>query len=81
MFTSNVPKRVYKISDLAKELDRSPLTIKRWEVIGVIPKARRDSRGWRYYTEDDVKELIKIVKESNYFINIPEHSSNYQHNY
>ena len=71
MFTSNEFGKIYKISELAKKLDRSPLTIKRWEARRVIPKAKRDSRGWRYYTEDEVKELIKIVKENNYFQDIP----------
>jgi len=73
MFTSKEPRKIYKISDLAKELDRCPLTIKRWEVRGLIPKAKRDSRGWRYYNDDDVKKLIKVIKESNYFINVSEH--------
>jgi len=73
MSTFNESKRIYKINELAKELDRSSLTIKRWEARGVIPKARRDSRGWRYYTMDEVKELIKIVKENNYFQNILQH--------
>ena len=70
MFTSNEFGKIYKISELAKKLDRSPLTIKRWEARRVIPKAKRDSRGWRYYTESEVKELIKIVKENNYFQDI-----------
>jgi len=70
MFTFNEFGKIYKISELAKKLDRSPLTIKRWEARRVIPKAKRDSRGWRYYTEDEVKELIKIVKENNYFQDI-----------
>jgi DNA-binding transcriptional MerR regulator len=72
MLTFNEPVRIYKINELAKKLDRIPLTIKRWEASGVIPKARRDSRGWRYYTEDDVKEIIRIVKENSYFKNVPE---------
>jgi DNA-binding transcriptional MerR regulator len=70
MFTSNEFGKIYKISELAKKLDRSPLTIKRWEARRVIPRAKRDSRGWRYYTEDEVKELIKKVKENNYFQDI-----------
>jgi len=72
MFVSDESERIYKISELAKKLDRSPATIKRWEMRGVIPKARRDSRGWRCYTENEVKELIEIVKESNYFTNVHE---------
>jgi len=71
MLIFNEPVRIYKINELAKRLDRTPLTVKRWEASGAIPKAKRDSRGWRYYTEDDVKKIIRIVKENNYFKNVP----------
>lgn len=60
-------EKIYKIGELANELDRCPLTIKRWESHGLIPKAKRDSRGWRYYTVDDVKSIVRIAKENNYF--------------
>jgi DNA-binding transcriptional MerR regulator len=59
--------KIYKIGDLALRLDRSILTIKRWEKQGLIPKARKDSRGWRIYTEDEVQAILKKVRESNYF--------------
>jgi DNA-binding transcriptional MerR regulator len=59
--------KLYKIGDLALRLDRSILTIKRWEKQGLIPKARKDSRGWRIYTEDEVQAILKKVRESNYF--------------
>jgi len=59
--------KLYKIGDLALRLDRSILTIKRWEKQGLLPKARKDSRGWRVYTEDEVQAILKKVRESNYF--------------
>jgi DNA-binding transcriptional MerR regulator len=59
--------KLYKIGDLALRLDRSILTIKRWEKQGLIPKARKDSRGWRVYTEDELQAILKKVRESNYF--------------
>jgi DNA-binding transcriptional MerR regulator len=59
--------KLYKIRDVALRLDRSILTIKRWEKQGLIPKARKDSRGWRIYTEDEVQAILKKVRESNYF--------------
>jgi DNA-binding transcriptional MerR regulator len=62
--------KLYKIGDLALRLDRSILTIKRWEKQGLIPKARKDSRGWRIYTEDEVQAILKKVRESNYFRNV-----------
>ena len=64
--------KIYKIGDLALRLDRSILTIKRWEKQGLIPKARKDSRGWRIYTEDEVQAILKKVRESNYFRNMEE---------
>ena len=64
---SYMAAKLYKIGDLALRLDRSILTIKRWEKQGLIPKARKDSRGWRVYTEDEVQAILKKVRESNYF--------------
>ena len=61
--------RVYKIKDLALRLDRTILTIKRWEKRGLIPPPRKDSRGWRVYTESEVKTILQLVKETNYFQN------------
>jgi DNA-binding transcriptional MerR regulator len=59
--------KVYKIKDLALRLDRSILTIKRWERQGLIPKARKDSRGWRIYTEAEVRDILRLVQTTNYF--------------
>ena len=68
MLTFDEEHRKYKIGEVAKELDRSTLTIKKWEESGLIPEARRDSRGWRYYTEEDIKMIKAILKKSNYFV-------------
>ncbi len=62
-----MPGKLYKIKDLALRLDRSVLTIKRWEKQGLLPKARKDSRGWRVYTEAEVQAILKRVRETNYF--------------
>jgi len=61
--------KVYKIKDLALRLDRSILTIKRWERQGLIPKARKDSRGWRIYTEAEDRDILRLVQATNYFRN------------
>ena len=57
----------YRISNIAKKVDRTPMTILRWEKIGLIPKARRDSRGWRIYSEADIALIVELVKQTNYF--------------
>ncbi|NOX97695.1 MAG: MerR family transcriptional regulator [Nitrospirae bacterium] len=58
----------YRISDLALRIDRSPLTIKRWEKKGYIPSVKRDSRGWRIYTAKEINQIIAIVRKTNYFL-------------
>lgn len=68
MLTFDEERRLYKIGELAKELDRSTLTIKKWEESGLIPKAKRDSRGWRYYTEDDISGIKQILRSNKYFV-------------
>jgi DNA-binding transcriptional MerR regulator len=61
--------RIYKIKDLALRLDRTILTSKRWEKKGLLPPPRKDSRGWRVYTENEVREIIDKIKKTNYFQN------------
>ena len=53
----------YRISDIATQVDRSITALCRWEKEGVIPKAKRDSRGWRVYTENQVEEIIQLIKK------------------
>ena len=68
MLTFESTGRIYRIGELAKELDRSTLTIKKWEESGIIPKAKRDSRGWRYYTGKDIAEIKNILEQHKYFL-------------
>jgi DNA-binding transcriptional MerR regulator len=64
--------KIFRIGEVAKELDRSPLTVKKWEESGLIPKAKRDSRGWRYYTEADIIDIKKLLVENDYFVGVKE---------
>ncbi len=57
----------YRISDIAAQVDRSITALRRWEIEGMMPKAKRDSRGWRIYTKKQVEEIIKLIKKTNYF--------------
>ena len=57
----------YRVSDIAKRTDRTPTTILRWEKTGLIPKAKRDSRGWRIYTKDDVESIVGLIRHTHYF--------------
>ena len=57
----------YRISDIQEKVDRDKTTLIRWEKDGLIPRAKRDSRGWRYYTKDDVHNIVHLVLSSDYF--------------
>jgi len=60
----------YYIKDILKKIDRNKTTLIRWEEMGLLPKANRDSRGWRYYTENEVEEIVNSIKDTNNFKNI-----------
>jgi DNA polymerase III delta subunit len=57
----------YYLNEILRKIDRNKTTFIRWEDMGLVPKAKRDSRGWRYYTEEEIKEIIKLIKETDYF--------------
>ena len=57
----------YRINDIARKIDRDKSTIIRWEEHSLIPKAKRDSRGWRYYSKKEVERIIGLVRKTNYF--------------
>lgn len=57
----------YHLKDIVRQLDRDKSTIIRWEEQGLIPRAPRDSRGWRFYSERDVRKIVALVKRTNYF--------------
>lgn len=57
-------KKFYRIHDLCKVLDRDKTTILRWEKQGFIPKAKRDSRGWRIYSEEEFHLIVNKIKEA-----------------
>jgi DNA-binding transcriptional MerR regulator len=60
----------YRLQDILREIDRNKTTLIRWEDEGLIPKAQRDSRGWRCYSKNQVDEIIRRVQETNYFQNL-----------
>ena len=57
----------YRLKDIEEKIDRDKTTIIRWEKNGLIPQAKRDSRGWRYYSRDEVSNIVNRVLTTNYF--------------
>ena len=45
------------ITQVAKELGVTTKTITRWEKAGKVKPAKRDWKGWRVYSLEDMREL------------------------
>lgn len=60
-------KGYYHMEDILRKIDRNKTTLIRWEEQGLIPKAKRDSRGWRYYSQADVDKIVRLILETDYF--------------
>ena len=50
------------VTELAKELGVTTKTITRWEKAGRIKQAKRDWRGWRVYSQEDLDAMKNIVQ-------------------
>ena len=57
----------YRLKDIQEKIDRDKTTLIRWESQGKIPEAKRDSRGWRYYTKKEVLDIVSLVLSTDYF--------------
>ncbi len=51
-------KEMMTITEVAKMLRISPSTIKKWEEIGKVRKAKRNQKGWRVYDQYDAEKLM-----------------------
>ncbi len=52
----------FSITDVAEELGVTPKTITRWEKTGKIKPAKRDWRGWRVYSPEELQEMKTLVE-------------------
>lgn len=57
----------YKTSDICSRFDISRATLIRWESKGMLAEIERDWRGWRVYTECNLKNIEKIMKSGKAF--------------
>lgn len=55
----------WSITAVAKELGVTPKTITRWEKAGKVRRAKRDWRGWRVYSQEEL-DLMKSFVQSVY---------------
>ena len=52
-----IRQAIYTISEAARELSLSAEWLREGEKRGVLPLARRDRNGHRYYTQADIERL------------------------
>jgi DNA-binding transcriptional MerR regulator len=52
---------VIRIYEASRQIGVSERWLRNAEAKGVIPKARRDLNGWRYYTSEDIRLITLIV--------------------
>ncbi len=50
------------ITEVAETLGVSAKTITRWEKSGKIKRAKRDWRGWRVYSHEELEEMKGFVE-------------------
>ena len=56
---------LFRIGTLAYCLGRSPQTIRKWEVGGIIPKTPfKNNRGMRLYTQEQIDIIVKYAEKS-----------------
>jgi hypothetical protein len=51
------------ISTVAERIGVTAKTIIRWEKAGKIEKPKRDWKGWRFYSEDDLESIRRFVEQ------------------
>jgi DNA-binding transcriptional MerR regulator len=54
--------RKYKTSEICSRFDISRATLFRWESEGLLTGVGRDWRGWRVYSETNLRAIEKIMK-------------------
>ena len=52
----------HSITEVAEKLGVTPKTITRWEKSGKIKMAKRDWRGWRVYSQEEIEEMKSLVE-------------------
>jgi DNA-binding transcriptional MerR regulator len=51
----------YSVGTAAKLVGIAVTTLRKWERLDLIPRAKRTEAGWRYYEDEDVEKLRAFV--------------------
>jgi len=55
----------YKTKEICDRFDISRATLFRWESEGLLSGVERDWRGWRVYSENNLKTIERIIRGKN----------------
>ena len=61
---TGVHTKLYNIQVLAEELGRTPQTIRKWEIGGVIPPTPFKENGRRLYSKEHIDAIVKCAETS-----------------
>lgn len=53
----------YKTQEICDKFDISKATLYKWEKEGLITNVGRDWRNWRVFTEQNIREIGRIIKK------------------
>ena len=53
----------YSAHEICKLFDVTKKTLFKWERDGKISRVKKDWRGWRVFSEDNVDEIKKIIEQ------------------
>jgi DNA-binding transcriptional MerR regulator len=54
-------EKIMRIGEASRQIQRSARWLRMAEATGIIPQAKRDMNNWRYYTEEDIEKIRKII--------------------
>ena len=53
----------FSANEVCKKFDITKNTLFKWEKDGKISKVKKDWRGWRVFSEENVSEVRRIIEE------------------
>lgn len=56
-------ENVKNLSEAAKEIGISPITLKRWLLSGKVEEVARDRNGWRIFFDDDIERIKEYANQ------------------
>jgi DNA-binding transcriptional MerR regulator len=48
---------LHSLSQAAKKIGVSPITLKRWLLLKKVNEVSRDRNGWRVFTDEDIRRI------------------------